>query len=155
MTTTTSNERALRALRLVLVVTAMWTLAGAIPGYLDPAASFLRFHGAAAESPLVLELYRGAWGQTLLFAIGYAIAALDPRRHIAIVGLGATGKVLFAARILSSLAERPPSTLAVAAAVGDLVFVTLLVTLFVALFVATNPRAATRAPLPAAPPARA
>ena len=53
------SDRALRVFRYVLAVTALWTLMGAVPGYLDPAASFQRFSGAPAESPIVLELYRG------------------------------------------------------------------------------------------------
>lgn len=102
---------------------------GAIPGYLDPEGSFARFFGAPADSPLVLELYRGAWGQTLLFAIGYGVASFDPRRHALVVVLGVTGKLLYAIRIFASLAERPPTPLALTAAIGDLVFVATFATL--------------------------
>lgn len=123
---TTSSDRALRAFRFILAATALWTLMGAIPGYLDPASSFQRFTGAAAESPLVLELYRGAWGQTLLFAVGYAVASFDPRRHLLVVVLGAVGKSLYAARILGGFAGNAPTGLALFAAIGDLVFVALL-----------------------------
>lgn len=119
-------DRANRALRVLLAVTAVWTLAGAVPGYLDPAASFERFTGTAAESPLMLELYRGAWGQTFLFAIGYAIASFDPRRHALVVALGAVGKLLYAARILTGFSGDAPTNFALLAALGDLVFVMLL-----------------------------
>jgi hypothetical protein len=120
------RDRALRVFRYVLAATALWTLLGAVPGYLDPAASFQRFSGAPAESPIVLELYRGAWGQTLLFAIGYAVASFDPRRHLLVVMLGAVGKSLYAARILSGFSGNPPNGLALSAALGDLVFVALI-----------------------------
>jgi hypothetical protein len=106
-------------LRIALAVTALWTLSGALFGFLDTAASFERFHGAPADSELVLELYRGAWGQTLLFAIGYGVAVFDPRRHVLAVGLGLIGKLLYAARIFS--ADRPLTPLALAAGVGDVV----------------------------------
>lgn len=119
-------DRAHRAFRIILAATALWTLMGAIPGYIDPAASFHRFTGTAAESPLVLELYRGAWGQTLLFAIGYAVASFDPRRHVLVVVLGAVGKLLYAVRILVGFSGSPPTSLALTAAIGDLVFVVLL-----------------------------
>ncbi len=122
-----ASDRAIRAFRYLLVATAVWTLMGAIPGYLDPAASFHRFTGAPANSPMVLELYRGAWGQTLLFAIGYAVAAFDPRRHVLVVALGAIGKLLYAARILVGFSGGAPTGLALFAAVGDLVFVVLIV----------------------------
>jgi hypothetical protein len=121
--------RADRTFRSLLIATALWTLMGAIPGYLDPAASFERFMGAPAESPLVLDLYRGAWGQTFLFAIGYGVASFDPRRHVLVVVLGAVGKLLYASRILigfSGSVLMVPTTLALTAAVGDLVFVALL-----------------------------
>jgi hypothetical protein len=117
------------ALRIALGLAATWTLMGAIPGYLDPEDSFARFFGVPAESALVLELYRGAWGQTLLFAVGYGVATLDPRRHVLVVVLGACGKLIYAIRILVSLADRPPTTLALSAAIGDLVLVATLGTL--------------------------
>ena len=120
------SDQALRVFRYVLAVTALWTLMGAVPGYLDPAASFERFSGAPAESPIVLELYRGAWGQTLLFAIGYAVASFDPRRHLLVVVLGAVGKSLYAARILIGFSGNPPNSLALTAALGDLIFVALI-----------------------------
>ncbi len=121
MTTATlpSPSPAWRALFLVI---AAWTAIGAIPGFLDPEGTFLRFHGHAPESALVIDLYRGAWGQTLLFAIGYAFAAIDPRRHGALLLLGGIGKVMFALRHME-LATGPDATfMSIAAIVGDLVF---------------------------------
>lgn len=112
-----------RGWRIVFAATAVWTLLGAIPGYLDPVSSFVRFHGAPPDSALVLELYRGAWGQTLLFAVGYAFAAVDPRRHSLVLLLGASGKLLYAVRYLATDAPTPLATLA---AGGDLVFVALI-----------------------------
>lgn len=115
MTTPRSD---LLPLRVALAVTALWTLSGALFGYLDTAGSFERFHGAPADSDLLLELYRGAWGQTLLFGIGYGVAVFDPRRHALVVALGLTGKLLYAARIFS--APRALTSLALTAGVGDL-----------------------------------
>jgi hypothetical protein len=120
MTTDTlrSSSSAWRALFLVV---ALWTAIGAVPGFLDPHGTFLRFHGHEPESALVLDLYRGTWGQTLLFAIGYALAAFDPRRHGALLLLGGIGKVMFALRHME-LATGPDATfMSIAAIVGDLV----------------------------------
>lgn len=104
---------------LAFALVAAWTALGAIPGFFDPRGSFLRFHGHPPESPLVLELYRGAWGQTLLFAVGYAFAARDPRRHALILLLGAIGKTLYAIRLLGPITSGQATPLTVLAAVGD------------------------------------
>ena len=122
--------RSSRFWQIVFAATAAWTLLGAIPSYIDPLGSFLRFHGSPPGSDLELQLYRGAWGQTLLFAVGYVFAALDPRRHTLVLVLGGVGKLLYSARVLSG--EAAP--LATFAAVGDLVFVAL-----IAAFVASDP----------------
>ncbi|MBL8685087.1 MAG: hypothetical protein JNK05_38275 [Myxococcales bacterium] len=106
---------------------AAWTALGAVPGFFDPRASFVRFHGHLPESPLVLDLYRGAWGQTLLFAIGYAFAARDPHRHALILLLGAIGKTLYAIRLLGPITAGLATPLTVFAALGDAACVTVIV----------------------------
>lgn len=111
--------------RLAFAAMAVWTLLGAVPGFLDPLGSFVRFQGHPPATPLELELYRGAWGQTLLFAVGYAFAAVDPRRHLLLLVLGATGKLLYALRLAGPILQGGASALTVLAAVGDLLFVAL------------------------------
>lgn len=113
--------------RSAFALVALWTALGAIPGFLDPRGSFLRFHGHPPESPLVLDLYRGAWGQTLLFAVGYAFAARDPRRHAVILLLGAIGKTLYTLRLLGPILAGQATVLTVVAAIGDTVCVAVLV----------------------------
>lgn len=87
---------------ICFAVVCLWTLSGALPGYFFPEWAYQTFQGRSPESPEVLDLFRGAWGQTLLFALGYGLAALDPVRHGALALLGAIGKVLFALRLLSA-----------------------------------------------------
>lgn len=76
---------------------------------------------------MVLELYRGAWGQTLLFAVGYAFAARDPQRHALLLLLGAIGKTIYTLRLLGTLAAGHAAPLTVIAAVGDTLCVTVIV----------------------------
>ncbi|MBN8610613.1 MAG: hypothetical protein J0L92_08520 [Deltaproteobacteria bacterium] len=124
--TTTALPAPSLAWRTLFAIIALWTALGAVPGFLDPHDTFVRFHGHEPESALVLDLYRGAWGQTLLFAIGYALAAFDPRRHGALLLLGGIGKVMFALRHME-LATGPDATfMSSAAIVGDLVFAALM-----------------------------
>jgi hypothetical protein len=125
-----TQARSLRLWKIVFAAMAAWTLLGALPGYVDPLGSFMRFQGGPPASELELQLYRGAWGQTLLFAVGYVFAALDPRRHTLVLVLGGVGKLLYSVRILSDAA----APLATFAALGDLVFVAL-----IAVFVASDP----------------
>ena len=120
--TTTALPAPSLAWRGLFAIIALWTALGAVPGFLDPHGTFVRFHGHEPESALVLDLYRGAWGQTLLFAIGYVLAAFDPRRHGALLLLGGIGKVMFALRHME-LATGPDATfMSTVAIVGDLVF---------------------------------
>jgi hypothetical protein len=116
------------AWRWLFGTVALWTALGAVPGFLDPHTSFVGFYGHEPESALVLDLYRGAWGQTALFAIGYALAAIDPRRHGALLLLGSVGKILFAARHLSTALGPSGTSLFTVAVVGDLVLAALMLT---------------------------
>lgn len=107
---------------LVLLAAGLWTMLGAVPGLVDPETAYQHFHGGPATRD-ALELFRGASGQTFLFAVGYLVAAFAPRRHALVVALGGAGKAMYAARLLSHAAAGPAAPLTLVAAVGDLVFV--------------------------------
>lgn len=109
--------------RAVFAAAAGWTTLGALPGLLVPERMLLLFHGVEPESPFVAVLYRGSAGQTFLFAVGYLLAALAPRRHAALVALGGMGKVFYAVRLLMELAQGHGGPIALVAVAGDLAFV--------------------------------
>lgn len=96
---------------------------GALPGILDAATTFQRFYGAPAESQLVLDLLRGSWGQSLLFAVGYLLAVLDPWRNAAFLLLGGIGKAAYAWRLGRGLIAGQGGPIALVAVIGDVVFV--------------------------------
>jgi len=101
---------------------ALWTLSGAVPGFLFPEWTYESFYGHPAESQLIIDLFKGAWGQTLLFGLGYAFVALDPARHGLISLLGGIGKIMFAARLLITTKLEDFSGLSLLALGGDLLF---------------------------------
>lgn len=111
--------------RGVFLTAAVWTGLGAIPALVDPVTAFGQFYGIVPNSKMVIELFQGAWGQSLLFAAGYAIAAVSPVRHAAIVLLGGTGKAVYAVRLLAMVVDGEGGALAVVAIAGDLVFAVL------------------------------
>lgn len=113
----------LLAWRAVFAAAAVWTTLGALPGLIDPERMLALFHGVEPESQLVLLMYRGSAGQTFLFAVGYLLAALAPRRHAAVVALGGVGKLSYSVRLLMELAGGHGGTLALVAVIGDLAFV--------------------------------
>ena len=111
--------------RVVFAAAAVWTALGAIPSLIDPAGTFQRFYGVAPESAMVVTLFRGAWGQSLLFAAGYLLAAFDPWRHAGVVALGGIGKAVYAYRLITDLLAGGGGPLSIIAVVGDALFVLL------------------------------
>lgn len=61
---------AMHTWRAVFFAAALWTTLGAGLGFLDPARTFALFHGAPPVSEDLVQIYRGASGQSLLFAVG-------------------------------------------------------------------------------------
>ncbi len=108
--------------RLVLAAAALWTMLGAVPAFLDTASAYERFHGSPAGSPELLAIYRGSWGQSFLFAVGYLVAAFNPVRHALVIGLGVVGKIVYAAGFVGPVLAGEAGSLAFAAVIGDFVF---------------------------------
>ncbi|MBP7288747.1 MAG: hypothetical protein KBB21_19125 [Nannocystaceae bacterium] len=112
---------------LVFVTAALWNLAGGLPGYLAPSWVFHALFDRALSDPLLTSIYRGAWGTTFLYFVGYLIVARDPERHTGIVLLGTIGKVFFAINLLSLYAHGLATDLVFVVVVGDSVFSALFV----------------------------
>ena len=89
-----------KAFRALFIVSALWNFAGAIPGLLDPSGMFKREFGHALNDPIMVAVYRGAWGTAFLYGFGFLLAAKDPVRHTGIVLMGGAGKALFALNLL-------------------------------------------------------
>lgn len=124
------GKRELILMRAFFIVAALWNFAGAIPGLMDTAVMFEREFGRALTDPVLIAVYRGAWGTAFLYGIGFLLVAYNPVRHTGIVFMGGLGKTLFALNLLFMFLNGWTSSFAVIVLLGDLVFVTLMLAYF-------------------------
>jgi hypothetical protein len=110
---------------LLFVIAALWNFAGAVPGLADPGEMFAREFQRELSDPVMIAVYRGAWGTALLYGFGFLLAARDPARHVGIVLMGGLGKALFALNLASMYANGWTSEFALVVIIGDAVFVVL------------------------------
>lgn len=80
----------------VFLLAALWNLVGACFGYFNTAYTFQGVFGKPLTDPLFYEIYKGAWGTTLMFFIGYLMVAYNPLKHWGIAVIGGIGKLSFA-----------------------------------------------------------
>lgn len=116
-----------RFFRILFIIAAIWNFAGAVPGLMDTAGMFEREFGRALNDPVMVSVYRGAWGTAFLYGFGFLIAAANPVRHTGIVLMGGAGKTLFALNLLYMYLQGWTSDFAIVVILGDAVFVSLFV----------------------------
>jgi len=119
--------RELTLFRILFLVAAVWNFAGAIPGLADPAGMFEREFGRSLMDPVMVSVYRGAWGTALLYGFGFLLVALRPMRHTGIIIMGGLGKALFALNLFQMFLNDWTSSFAIIVIAGDAVFVALFV----------------------------
>ena len=127
------NARTLTLLRALFIVSAIWNFAGAIPGLMDAAGMFEHEFGRELVDPVMVAVYRGAWGTAFLYGFGFLLVAANPRRHTGIVLMGGTGKALFAINLLFMHLNGWTSPFAIVVIVGDIVFIAMFLAYFIAL----------------------
>lgn len=125
--------RELNLFRIFFVIAALWNFAGAIPGLIDTAGMFEREFGRALTDPVMVAVYRGAWGTALLYGFGFLMVALNPQRHTGIVAMGGLGKALFALNLLQMHLNGWTSEFAIVVIAGDVLFVAIFLLYFVRL----------------------
>lgn len=126
------SPRMMGFFRILFIISAVWNFAGAIPGLTDPAGMFEREFGRALNDPVMIAVYRGAWGTAFLYGFGFIFAALHPLRHTGVVLMGGTGKALFALNLLAMFLNGWTSSFAILVIAGDVVFVALFILYFIA-----------------------
>lgn len=117
--------RELKLFRLLFVVSALWNFAGAFPGLTDTVGMFEREFGRVLIDPVMIAIYRGAWGTALIYGFGFLIVAYNPYRHTGIVLMGGIGKLLFALNLLGMYLSGWTSGFTVIVIIGDLFFILL------------------------------
>ena len=121
------NRKTRRYLAVLFIVAALWNFAGSVPGLFDPGQMFTREFGRPLTDPVLLAVYRGAWGTAFIYGFGFLLVALNPVRHVAVVLMGGTGKALFALNLFFMWQAGWTSSFAVVVILGDVVFVALFV----------------------------
>ncbi|HLA79839.1 MAG TPA: hypothetical protein VJU18_19865 [Vicinamibacteria bacterium] len=116
------SEREVRAFRVLFVTAAIWNMIGAGFGYFNTAFTFAQFFGRELTDPLVLAIYKGAWGTTLMYFLGYLIVAKNPVKHSGVVIVGGIGKVAFALKLLQLHLEGLAGPVVYVVVVGDFIF---------------------------------
>ncbi|MEM6412251.1 MAG: hypothetical protein AAF683_12025, partial [Pseudomonadota bacterium] len=112
---------------------AVWNFAGAIPGLMDTSGMFEREFGRALTDPVMVAVYRGAWGTAFLYGFGFLMAAANPVKHTGIVLMGGTGKALFALNLLFMYLNGWTSPFAMVVIAGDVAFIALFALYFLQL----------------------
>ncbi|WP_339893001.1 hypothetical protein [uncultured Devosia sp.] len=119
--------------RSLFVIAALWNFAGAVPGLLDTAGMFMREFGRDLADPVMVAVYRGAWGTAMLYGFGFMLVAWNPVRHSGVVLMGGVGKVLFALNLAYLYLNGWTSDFAIVVIVGDIAFCALFLVYFVRL----------------------
>lgn len=120
----------MRWFRVLFLIAALWNFAGALPGFFDSAGMYAREFGRELLDPVMVAVYRGAWGTALLYGFGFWMVARDPERHSGVVLMGGVGKALFALNLLYMFLQGWTSRFAIVVILGDVVFVALFVLYF-------------------------
>ncbi len=117
----TDRERKLFA--WLFVIAALWNFAGALPGFIDSKGIFAREFGRELADPVMVVVYRGAWGTALLYGFGFLMVARNPVRHTGVVLMGGFGKAFFALHLLYMYLKGWTSDFALVVIGGDVLFV--------------------------------
>jgi hypothetical protein len=84
----------------LFLLASLWNLTGAVFGFFNTAFAFELTFSKELTDPLMFAIYKGAWGTTLTYFIGYLIVAHNPMKHYGIVITGGIGKLGFIVTLL-------------------------------------------------------
>ncbi|MBX3255809.1 MAG: hypothetical protein KF862_16865 [Chitinophagaceae bacterium] len=124
----------------LFILAAVWNLIGAGYGYFNTGYTFRVLFGRELNDPLFYEVYKGAWGTTLIFFIGYLLVAYDPVKHSGVALIGGIGKLAFAIAELQLYLSGLANDIILIIVIGDFVFCVFFLYYFIKLFVAKKVR---------------
>lgn len=119
------SKQGFKFFRTLFLVAAIWNFAGALPGLFDSSGMFAREFGRDLTDPVLIAVYRGAWGTAFLYGFGFLMVAYNPLRHTGIVLMGGVGKALFAMNLLYMFGQGWTSDFAIIVIGGDVIFIVL------------------------------
>jgi hypothetical protein len=123
-------RRELLFFRRFFLIAALWNFAGALPGLFDSAGMFAREFGHDLADPVMVAVYRGAWGTAFLYGFGFLMVAWNPVRHTGVVLMGGLGKALFALNLAYMYLKGWTSGFAIVVIGGDAIFCVLFLVYF-------------------------
>lgn len=118
----------------LFLAAALWNLSGAILGYFNTAYAFEMFFNRELTDPLVFAIYKGAWGTTLTYFIGYLLVSRNPAKHYGIAIIGGIGKLGFIVSLLQLYTAGIASSIVFVVIIGDGIFLLLFVWYFFQLY---------------------
>jgi hypothetical protein len=118
----------------LFLAAALWNLIGAGFGYFNTGFTFQKIFGRQLSDPLFYEIYKGAWGTTLMFFIGYLLVAYDPVKHVGVAIIGGIGKLSFALAELQLYLAGLANPVLLTIVVGDFIFCAFFVHYFITLY---------------------
>lgn len=118
----------------LFLIAALWNLTGACFGYFNTAYTFEHVFDKTLTDPLFYEVYKGAWGTTLMFFIGYLLVAYDPVKHWGIAAIGGIGKLAFAVSELQLFLMGLANSNILIIVIGDFIFCVFFIWYFLAIY---------------------
>ncbi len=117
----------------LFIIAALWNLIGAGFGYFNTEYTFQGLFNRTLNDPLFYEIYKGAWGTTLMFFIGYLLVAYNPIKHSGVALIGGVGKLAFAVAELKLFLSGLANELILIIVIGDFLFCILFIYYFLKL----------------------
>lgn len=118
----------------LFILAAVWNLIGAGFGYFNTEYTFQGLFERELNDPLFYEIYKGAWGTTLMFFVGYLLVAYNPIKHSGVALIGGVGKLSFALAELQLYLSGLANAKILIIIAGDFIFCAFFVYYFTKLF---------------------
>ena len=108
--------------KIIFVTAAIWNLLGATLGTVFTFDVFMILFDRSLSDPLVISIYRGAWGSSFLYFLGYLFVAYNPQKQTGVIIIGTIGKIFFAFTLFTHYLNGLATSYALIVIVGDVIF---------------------------------
>ena len=119
----------------LFLMAALWNFIGTVFGYFNTEYTFQGLFDRNLSDPLFHDIYKGAWGTTLMFFIGYVLVAYNPIKHTGVALIGGVGKLSFAIAELQLYLSGLANSKILIIVFGDFIFCVLFAYYFFKLFI--------------------